>query len=103
MTLNQFLPLLKKMHTTHSDMEQEEEIVFDKQYVKGFNQGYILAEHTPDLVKMLLKNQLPENDYVSGFKAGKSQFTLERMKAKAKGITPPDTSRKISKGMDKDI
>ena len=79
----------------------EEELVVDAQYLKGFNQGYILAEHTPGLAKLLMKNQLPENEYVSGFKAGKSQFTLERMKGKAREITTPSNptkSKRINKG-----
>lgn len=85
-------------------MEQiKEEFVFDELFIKGFNQGYILAEHTPGMVITLMKTQLPEDEYFSGFKAGKGQFTSEKIRNKAMNITLPRPNRDKSKGKNMDM
>ncbi len=75
-------------------MEQEEELIVDMQYLKGFNQGYVLAEYTPDLVNILLKNDLPANEYFTGFKAGNEEYSIEKARDRRKNITSEDAPSK---------
>ena len=78
-------------------MEQDELIV-DENYLKGFNRGYVLTENVPDMVNTILKVALPENDYFSGFKDGKQEFEMEKARERLKGLVQNDApNRDISK------
>lgn len=57
-------------------MEKEEQ-----QFVKGFNNGYLLARYEPVLTSQIAKTLQPDNDYLSGFLSGKEEFELEQTKA----------------------
>ena len=50
----------------------------EQQYIRGFNHGYLLTKHLPDLVAKLVK-QIKEtsSDYLSGFFSGKEEYELE--------------------------
>lgn len=50
----------------------------EQRYIQGFNHGYLLTKHLPDLVTKLVK-QIKEttNDYLSGFFSGKEEYELE--------------------------
>ena len=49
-----------------------------EQYVRGFNHGYLLTKHVPDLVgKLVVSLKAPTNDYLSGFFSGKEEYELE--------------------------
>ncbi len=52
----------------------------DKLYTKGFNDGFLLAEHAPALVQKLTPSLTPANDYLDGLLAGTREFTLEQAK-----------------------
>jgi hypothetical protein len=52
----------------------------EQQFVTGFNNGYLLAKHEPDLLTKLVKTLEPKNDYLSGFFSGKEEFELEVQK-----------------------
>jgi hypothetical protein len=52
----------------------------DKLYTKGFNDGFLLAEHAPALVQKLTPSLTPTNDYLDGLLAGTQEFTLEQEK-----------------------
>jgi len=56
------------------------------EYLKGFNYGYIIGEHKPDLALSLSQTKFPENeyDYGNGLKDGIQQKTLELTKEKFK-------------------
>jgi len=47
------------------------------QYLKGFNDAYLLAQHKPQLIEQLLK-VATENDYFQGMKDGKYTFEQEQ-------------------------
>lgn len=50
----------------------------EKQYIKGFNHGYLLMKHLPDLVAKLLKSvKETTSDYFSGFFSGKEEYEIE--------------------------
>jgi len=57
----------------------------DKGYLKGFNHGYLLTEHTPVLVNQLLET--PSNNiYVDGLRDGHKSFELSQSKSRLKEI-----------------
>lgn len=80
-----------------------EELIINEKYQKGFNHGYVLTEHEPQFAKMLTQSNIPANEYFSGFKAGREQLGLEKMRDRLRDL--PDTGKGIdkSKGMDKNI
>ena len=49
----------------------------EKLYIKGFNSGYLLAKHEPELLTKIVKNVSPANDFVEGLFSGKEEFELE--------------------------
>ena len=50
----------------------------EQQYIRGFNHGYLLTKHLPDLVTKLIKNiKETTSDYLSGFFSGKEEWELE--------------------------
>tara|TARA_B100000941_G_scaffold192516_1_gene139320 strand:- start:421642 stop:421875 length:234 start_codon:yes stop_codon:yes gene_type:complete len=48
-----------------------------KDYIKGFNSGYIVRKNHPLLMKKLLKGVKGNSELVQGLKAGVSQFEKE--------------------------
>jgi hypothetical protein len=54
-------------------MEQEETTV-DPQYLKGFNNGYQLAKHEPELAAQLTAQPNDHNVYFKGLFSGKQQY-----------------------------
>lgn len=50
----------------------------DKRYIQGFNHGYLLTKHLPDLVvKLITSIREIKNDYTVGFFSGKEEYELE--------------------------
>ncbi len=60
-------------------MEQEEELTIDPQYLKGFNNGYLLAKHEPELAKQLANHPNEHNAYFKGLVSGKEQYEKEAL------------------------
>ncbi len=53
----------------------------EQQYIKGFNHGYLLTKHLPDLVAQLVKRITnTTSDYLSGFFSGKEEWEIEYSK-----------------------
>lgn len=51
----------------------------DEKFIKGFNDGYILAEHDPKLLDSLFSNNQYETlPYFNGLLKGKKQFAIEK-------------------------
>ncbi|MBN8669492.1 MAG: hypothetical protein J0L80_02325 [Chitinophagales bacterium] len=57
-------------------MEQDE-LTVDPHYLKGFNNGYELAKHQPDLMEKLLANPNEQNPYFKGLAGGKAEYDKE--------------------------
>jgi hypothetical protein len=51
----------------------------EKHFAKGFNAGYLLSKHEPDLLKQLLKSTNKENEYFQGLELGKKQHDREKL------------------------
>ena len=73
-------------------MEEQEE-----HYIKGFNNGYLLAKHEPDLAGQLTAYPNAENAYFGGLTEGKAQYereVLEWSKSFSKGAPSKDEREK---------
>lgn len=57
-------------------MEQEE-LNIDPHYLKGFNNGYLIAKHDPQLAAELSKHQNDQNPYFNGLIGGKQEYEKE--------------------------
>jgi hypothetical protein len=57
-------------------MEQEETTV-DPQYLKGFNNGYLLARHEPELAAQLSATPNDHSGFFKGLVGGKEQYEKE--------------------------
>lgn len=54
----------------------EEEL--KQQFIKGFNAGYQLIQHAPELLNKLLSQQNKTNEFFQGMDAGKKQHEKEK-------------------------
>ncbi|MBK6354265.1 MAG: hypothetical protein IPF46_12950 [Saprospiraceae bacterium] len=50
----------------------------ENQFIRGFNQGYVLAQFEPDVLTLILKNYKPINSYFSGLSFGQKEFILDQ-------------------------
>jgi len=61
-----------------------------QRYKEGFNNGYLLAKHEPQLAAQILKSANDHSDYCKAMNAGKQEFekekNLERKTQPAKDI-----------------
>lgn len=74
-------------------------------YQKGFNEGYIITKHLPDLAKSIAQVQ-SDAPRLDGFREGRKQFTLEKAKASRntkKDVTREHNTEDKSKTRDADI
>jgi hypothetical protein len=51
------------------------------EYLKGFNGGYQMAQHEPELLDRILKSNNGDKEYFKALAAGKRQHELEKIKA----------------------
>ncbi len=54
----------------------EETITPDPEFVTGYNQGYTIAQHLPDLAEKLSK-AVNDTPHGQGFKSGREQYQKE--------------------------
>jgi hypothetical protein len=85
-------------------MEDEDKVEPD--YLKGFNEGYIIAQHIPELAEQLSKVQ-SDSERMAGFKAGREQYAAERMKDRLPSWLKGDRAAKEqgtpTKSKDRDV
>ena len=67
-------------------MNEDEEP--SKEFVKGYNHGYQLAKHEPELLDKIIKSQSSStpNDYSRAMAQGKNQYEHEKLVAEMKAI-----------------
>ncbi len=58
------------------------------EYIKGYNHGYQLAQHEPDLLDKLMQSQRNNapTDYSRAMSQGKEQFDREKLMQEMKAI-----------------
>ena len=67
-------------------MESEEQQP-SKEFVRGFNDAYILAAHEPVLLSDMSRSLNPTNDFFEGFFAGKDQWQIEQEKSNERELS----------------
>lgn len=70
-------------------MEQEE-LTVDPHYLKGFNNGYLLSRHDPNLAAQLTARPNEHNEYFKGLVAGKKEYESEWARSFSKGAFKND-------------
>jgi hypothetical protein len=71
----------------------------EQQYINGFNRGYLIAKHEPDLAAKLTNTINQQNPFFSGMMDGKEQYekeVLEWSKSFSKN-TPAKGDRDINR------
>jgi len=63
-------------------MEKAEDEKPDPAFVKGFNDGYLLAKHEPTLASQIARAQ-GNSTLLDGLKAGYERFQFEKGRAKS--------------------
>jgi len=55
------------------------------EFLNGYNHGYIMAEHEPELLDKILKSLdgNPSNDYMRAMSKGQIQYELDQILAEA--------------------
>lgn len=93
------------MHTEQEYAEEYTNDDFDmEEYVKGFNDSYLLAAHEPSLLADIIPGLNPTNDFFSGFFAGKAQWEREQEKAQVNELAQiRDHSRDKEKGLERGV
>lgn len=51
-----------------------------KQFISGFNNGYLLAKYESVMLARLLEGAQPINSYISGLLYGQKEYELEQTK-----------------------
>lgn len=74
----------------------EENTSVSPTYLKGFNQGYMLQQHKPEMSEKLMENADMENEYWQGFEGGVKEYTNEISQDKGKD------SLSVDHGIDRD-
>lgn len=54
------------------------------QFIRGFNSGYLLSKHDPDLLNSLLKSQNNDSEYIQAMILGKKEHDRELLLAQLK-------------------
>lgn len=79
-------------------MKEATEQIPSPDYVTGFNEGYIISEHFPDIAKGISAAE-NKSERTSGFKDGRDQYIFEQNKDRypawlKRDITPANDNKK---------
>ena len=69
-------------------------------FIRGFNHGYLLARHVPDIMDILRKGIQTTNEYFQGFFSGENEWKLEHSKTLLNDLT---RLRSKSKSRNRDL
>lgn len=58
----------------------------EKLFIKGFNNGYMLAKHEPQMLDNLLREIRPNSSYIDGMKGGQLEYQQERLQNRVNEI-----------------
>lgn len=96
---------MSNTHITHSNYMDHDENRIDHNYVRGFNEGYVLMQYKPRLARSLMAVE-SESPRMKGFRHGCSQRFLEahRIGARRRGhvVRAPEQKVKSKKKHGKD-
>ena len=76
----------------------------EKQFITGFNNGYLLAKFLPELLIRLVKNLTPTNEYFQGFFSGSKEFEMENSKRQLDDLRRIRTqTKRLGRDFEKEI
>ena len=58
----------------------------ESKYIKGFNAGYLMQKHDPELYQKIHNNLSGKSAFTQGVKDGSSQFTKELIEKTKDGV-----------------
>ncbi|MFT3793639.1 hypothetical protein [Flavobacterium sp.] len=72
------------------------------EYIKGFNEGYLITQHLPDLADRLatIETDVPR---VGGFKDGRKQYALDQVRNNRAKWAAKETPSKAEKSQERDF
>jgi len=73
---------------------EHQENTQEQQYIKGFNHGYLLAQHEPDLAAKIVSHKNGHSEYFKGLASGKQEYDMEKTREKLKGVSRNETPAK---------
>lgn len=62
-------------------MDDNQIETFEAEYVEGFNQGYLIAKHLPELAGTLATVE-SQSSRMEGFRDGRKEYVLETLRSK---------------------
>ncbi len=65
----------------------EETTTVSPTFLKGFNQGYQMQQHKPEMSEQLIEQADTKDEYWHGFESGAKEFDIE--KTQDKGMSAP--------------
>lgn len=84
----------------------ENEIEPSADYLKGFNEGYLLSKERPELAETIIKNVPGDTERLSGFADGHRQYEIEKDKTLSldwiKDEAPGYDEKELNKDLDID-
>lgn len=81
------------------EQEQEYTGAQEQRYIKGFNHGYLLAKHEPELLTKITVRPNEQSDYFNGLVGGKEEYEKE-VREWAKGFSR-GAPKNEDRGLDK--
>jgi hypothetical protein len=69
----------------------------EKQFISGFNNGYLLAKYLPELLAKIRKSVTANNEYFQGFVSGKKEYEFEQSRKQL------DELKEIRKAPDRNV
>jgi hypothetical protein len=67
----------------------------EKQFIKGFNVGYQLSKHDPELLEKLTKNKADNSEYMRALQLGAKQHDAEKLLQQIKQSQAKNKNRDI--------
>lgn len=65
----------------------------EQQFIKGFNAGYQLSKHEPELLERILKSPTEDVEYLHAMRLGKKQHDREKLLEQLKKKQSKDQDR----------
>lgn len=74
----------------------------EKEYTQGFNDGYLISQHDPQLSESISK-VVGQSDRLNGMREGRSQFMKEQLKEKRPSWLKNEKTPKVKSNPEKSI
>lgn len=72
----------------------------NSEYIKGFNDAFVLAKYKPELIKNILGTK-SQNEYLQGLKDGKDTFEQSKVKSRSLEIERLRIGKERNRGFER--